>query len=52
MRYGKVVVALFGEHALIEMRAGTQDLRYLALNQFARLGVLDLFADGNLSVGL
>ena len=49
---GEKVVPLGDEHPFVEVRAGREDLRDLALDELAGPGVLHLIADGDLASGL
>jgi hypothetical protein len=48
---GEKIVPLGHEHALVEMRAGGEDLGDLALDELAGPGFLELLADGDLATG-
>ena len=49
---GEEIIALGDEHPLVEMRAGREDLRDLALDELAGPGVFELLADGHLAAVL
>ncbi len=49
---GEEIVSLGHEHAFVEMRAGREDLRDLAFDEFAGPGVFKLIANGDFASGL
>ena len=49
---GDEIIPFRHEHAFIEVRAGGEDLRHLALHQFAGPGLFGLIAEGHLAPGL
>ncbi len=48
---GEKVVPLGREHPFVEVRAGREDLRDVAFDELAGLGVLELVADGDFAAG-